>query len=99
MSCIIEGANARSETSEVKDFSAAVIRFPYVLGVRGLTATKPEIDAFDLNKFVASMCEVKGTFYENRYDDPHTISLPVTLPTATLVVMSDTILVGWAGAY
>jgi hypothetical protein len=36
MSCIIEGANARPETSEVKDFSAAALRFPYVLVVRGL---------------------------------------------------------------
>ena len=60
MSCIIEGANARSETSEVKDFSAAVFRVPYVLGVQGLS---------------------------------------VTLPTATSVVISDTILVGWDGAY
>ena len=60
MSCIIEGANARSETSEAKDFSAAVVRVPYVLGVQGLS---------------------------------------VTLPTATSVVISDTILVGWAGAY
>jgi len=33
MSCNIEKANARPETSEVKDFRPLFIRVPYVLGV------------------------------------------------------------------